>query len=246
MSGRTVIPYPAIDLKEGACVRLHQGDMARATVYDADPADQARRFEAQGFPWLHVVDLEGAVAGRGVNREAVAAILDAVSIPIQLGGGIRDMAAVQHWLGRGVRRVVLGTAALRNPELVREACRHFPGQVAVAIDAREGHVAVEGWTALSEVAAVDLARRFEDAGVAALIHTDIERDGTGRGLNVAACAALARAVAVPVIASGGVASLADLEAVKAEADAGIEGVILGRALYDGRLDAAAALALLAA
>ncbi len=241
-----MIPYPAIDLKDGACVRLVQGDMARATVYSEDPAAQARTFEAQGFSWLHVVDLDGAFAGRSVNAEAVAAILGAVSIPLQLGGGIRDMAGVERWLEAGVGRVVLGTAALNDPDLVRQASRRFPGRVAVAIDARAGRVAVEGWAELTDVAAPELARRFEDAGVAAIVYTDIERDGTARGLDVEATARLARGIATPVIASGGVASLDDLEALKRVAAAGIAGVILGRALYDGRLDPAAALELLAA
>lgn len=241
-----MILYPAIDLKDGACVRLLRGDMDRATVYNDDPAAQARTFEDQGFAWLHVVDLDGAVQGRPVNSEAVAAILGAVSMPVQLGGGIRDMAGIERWLEAGIRRVVLGTAALRDPGLVREACRRFPGHVALAIDARAGRVAVAGWTELSRVEALDVARSFDDAGAAAIIHTDIERDGAMSGINWQATAQLAGSLRTPLIASGGVASLEDLKALKAVAGAGIEGVILGRALYDGRLDAAQALKLLAA
>lgn len=236
-----MILFPAIDLKDGQCVRLEQGEMSRATVFNADPAAQARAFEAAGFSWLHLVDLDGAVAGRPVNDRAVASVLAAVGLPTQLGGGIRDMATVERWLAAGVARVILGTAALSDPDLVRAACRAFPGRVAVGIDARGGRVAARGWTETSEVTALDLARRFEDAGVAAIIHTDIERDGMLKGVNAEATAALARAIAIPVIASGGVASLADIDALMAVADAGITGVICGRALYDGRLDAKAAL-----
>jgi len=238
--------FPAIDLKDGRCVRLVEGDMARATVFNDDPPAQARAFAAQGFAWLHVVDLDGAFAGRPMNANAVAAVVAATGLKVQLGGGIRDLAAIEGWLGRGVARVVLGTAALRDPDLVDEACRRFPDAIAVAIDARDGRVAVEGWAEVSDVAAVDLARRYEDSGVAAIIHTDIARDGAMRGMNVDAAAALARALTTPVIASGGVTSLADLAALKRVADAGIVGVISGRALYDGRIDPAAALALLAA
>ncbi len=239
-------PYPAIDLKDGVCVRLVRGDMTRATVYNRDPAAQARAFAAQGFSWLHIVDLDGAFAGRPVNAKAVEAILAATSARVQLGGGIRDLATIEVWLGAGVTRVILGTAALRDPALIERACARFPGQVVLAIDARDGLVAVEGWAELSAVAALDLARRFEAAGLAAIVHTDIERDGAARGLNVEATAALAAAVEVPVIASGGVASLDDLKALKAVAASGIEGVIIGRALYDGRVDPLAALELLAA
>jgi phosphoribosylformimino-5-aminoimidazole carboxamide ribotide isomerase len=241
-----MILYPAIDLKDGQCVRLLRGDMAAATTYNPDPAAQARAFRDQGFAWIHVVDLDGAFAGRSVNGAAVDAILAAVDLPLQLGGGIRDMAAIEGWLGRGVARVVLGTAAVKDPALVTRTCAAFPGRIAVGIDARDGRVAVEGWADTSDVLAIDLARRFEDAGVAAIIYTDIDRDGALAGPNVAATAALARAVRIPVIASGGVSSLDDLAALKAlEAD-GVAGVISGRALYDGRIDPAAALQLLAA
>ena len=238
--------YPAIDLKDGVCVRLLRGDMARATLYNEDPAAQAALFEAQGFSWLHVVDLDGAFAGRPVNAAAVRAILAAVSLPVQLGGGIRDRATLEAWLEEGAQRVVLGTAALRQPALVKEACSRHPGRVAVAIDARAGRVAVEGWAETSTISASELALRFEDAGAAAIVYTDLERDGALHGLDVEATAALARTLTTPVIASGGVASLGDLEALKAVAASGIEGVILGRALYDGRVDPAAALALMAA
>ena len=241
-----MILFPAIDLKDGVCVRLVQGDMTRATVFADDPAAQARAFAAAGFAWLHVVDLDGAFAGRPVNDGAVGAILDAVAIPVQLGGGIRDMGTIEAWLGRGVRRVVLGTAAVRAPGLVREACRAFPGRVAVGIDARDGRVAVEGWAETTEMEAPVLARRFEDAGAAAIVHTDIDRDGALRGIAAAAVGALARAISTPVIASGGVASHADLAAVKAREADGVCGVICGRALYDGHIDPARALALLAA
>jgi phosphoribosylformimino-5-aminoimidazole carboxamide ribotide isomerase len=240
-----VILFPAIDLKGGACVRLLRGDMAAATTYNPDPADQARAFRAAGFQWIHVVDLDGAFAGRSVNGAAVDAILAAVDIPVQLGGGIRDMAAVEGWLDRGVARIILGTAAVKTPQLVYLACKAFPGRIAVGIDARAGRVAVEGWADTSDIDAVELARSYAEAGVAAIIYTDIDRDGALAGPNVAATAALARAVRIPVIASGGVSSLADLAALKAlEAD-GVAGVISGRALYDGRIDPAAALRLLA-
>ncbi|MEZ5668006.1 MAG: 1-(5-phosphoribosyl)-5-[(5-phosphoribosylamino)methylideneamino]imidazole-4-carboxamide isomerase [Alphaproteobacteria bacterium] len=239
-----MILFPAIDLKGGACVRLLRGDMAAATTYNPDPAAQARAFRDAGFRWIHVVDLDGAFAGRSENGAAVEAILAAVDLPVQLGGGIRDMAAVEGWLGRGVRRAILGTAAVRTPALVREACRAFPGRIAVGIDARGGRVAVEGWAETSDMLAVDLARAFEDAGVAALIYTDIDRDGALSGPNVQATAALARAVSIPVIASGGVSSLDDLKALQAVEACGVVGVISGRALYDGRIDPAAALALL--
>jgi phosphoribosylformimino-5-aminoimidazole carboxamide ribotide isomerase len=241
-----MILFPAIDLKDGVCVRLVRGDMAQATVFADDPAAQARAFVEAGFAWLHVVDLNGAFAGRPVNGAAVAAILAAIDIPVQLGGGIRDMATIEDWLGRGVRRVVLGTAAVRNPDLVREACRAFPERIAVGIDARDGRVAVEGWAEATELDVLTLAQRFEDAGVAAIVYTDIGRDGALEGVNAAATAELARAISIPVIASGGVASHADLEAVKAHETDGICGVICGRALYDGRIDPARALALLAA
>jgi phosphoribosylformimino-5-aminoimidazole carboxamide ribotide isomerase len=239
-----MILYPAIDLKDGACVRLVRGDMDAVTVFNDDPAAQARHFAAAGCAWIHVVDLNGAFAGRPVNGRAVEAIVAAVAVPLQLGGGIRDLATIGLWLEKGVRRVILGTIALRNPALVKEACRQFPGQVAVGIDARGGYVAVEGWAESSAVTAPELALKFEDAGVAAIIYTDIDRDGLLAGPNVAATAALAERLTTPVIASGGVASLDDLRALKAQAASGIEGVISGRALYDGRIDLAAALAVL--
>ncbi|MCC7272152.1 MAG: 1-(5-phosphoribosyl)-5-[(5-phosphoribosylamino)methylideneamino]imidazole-4-carboxamide isomerase [Alphaproteobacteria bacterium] len=239
-----MILYPAIDLKDGRCVRLLRGAMDRATVYNEDPAAQAASFVAAGFSWLHLVDLDGAVQGRAVNEAAVRAILAAAPIPVQLGGGIRDMAAIERWLAAGVRRVILGTAALRDPDLVRAACRRFADRVAVGIDARGGRVAVAGWVETAETTALDLARRFEDAGVAAIIYTDIDRDGALAGVNVTATAELARAVAIPVIASGGVAGLDDLGALKATGV--IAGVVVGRALYDGRIAPAAALDLLAA
>ena len=239
-----MILYPAIDLKDGRCVRLLKGDFAQETVFNDDPADQAARFQAQGFRWLHVVDLNGAAEGRAVNRAGVEAILGAVSIPVQLGGGIRDMAGIEMWLDRGLARVILGTVALRDPPLVRQAARAFPGRIAVGIDARGGRVATQGWLETSDVTAADLARSFEDAGVAAIVYTDIERDGALRGVNVAGTAALARSVGAPVIASGGVAGLDDLRALKEESASGIAGVICGRALYDGKIDPAQALALL--
>jgi len=234
-----MILYPAIDLKGGAVVRLLQGDMDKATAYNADPADQARRFVAAGCQWLHIVDLDGAFAGQPENREAVQAILATVEVPVQLGGGIRSLETIEGWLADGVQRVILGTAAVRDPNLVIEACRAFPDCVAVGIDARGGRVAVSGWAETSEMTADTLARRFEHVGVAAIVYTDIDRDGTLTGVNVAATRALAEAVAMPVIASGGVRDLADIEAVR---DAGsIAGVVAGRALYDGSLDLAEAL-----
>jgi len=236
-----MIIYPAIDLKDGRCVRLRQGDMAQATVFNDDPGAQAAAFFAAGAEWLHVVDLNGAFAGRPVNGDAVDSILAAAGdAPVQLGGGIRSMETVARWLERGVRRVILGTVAVKDPALVREACRAFPGRVALGIDARGGRVAVEGWAEESELGAEELARRFEDAGAAAIVYTDIDRDGVLAGPNVAATEALARAVATPVIASGGVSALADLEAIAATGV--IAGAIVGRALYDGRIDLAAALA----
>jgi len=239
-----MILFPAIDLKDGQCVRLVRGEMAQVTVFNADPAAQARAFAAQGFEWLHIVDLNGAFAGKPVNAPAVEAILAAVSIPAQLGGGIRDLATIEAWLGKGVRRVILGTAAVRDPALVRNACKRFPGRVAVGIDSKAGKVAVAGWAEVSELSAAELARRFEDAGVAAIVHTDIDRDGVLKGLNLPATAELARATSIPVIASGGLADLGDIEALLAPEYAILEGAIAGRALYDGRLDAKAALALL--
>jgi phosphoribosylformimino-5-aminoimidazole carboxamide ribotide isomerase len=225
-------------------VRLLRGDMAAATVFAAAPADQARQFAEAGFEWLHLVDLNGAFAGRPVNGDAVEAILAAVALPVQLGGGIRDLSTVDFWLDRGVKRVILGTVALNDPDLVREACTRHPGRIVVGIDARDGMVAVEGWARTSAVRALDLALRFEDAGVAAIVYTDIDRDGALGGVNVEATADLAFALTTPVIASGGVASLADLKSLKTVEKTGVEGVICGRALYDGRLDPAAALRLL--
>ena len=240
-----MILFPAIDLKDGQAVRLLRGEMDSATVFNDNPAAQALSFVEAGFQWLHLVDLNGAFEGRPVNAPAVEAILKAVDIPAQLGGGIRDMATVERWLGLGLKRVILGTVAVKNPALVREACRAFPGQVVLGIDARGGKVATEGWAEVSEIDALDLARRFEDAGAAAIVYTDIDRDGALQGANVEATRALAEALETPVIASGGVASIDDLAAFKAIADVGIEGVISGRAIYDGRIDPQAALALLA-
>ena len=238
-----MILYPAIDLKDGACVRLLRGDMQAATVFGTDPAAQARAFQDAGARWLHLVDLNGAFAGRPVNGDAVRAILAAVDIPAQLGGGIRDMATIESWLSAGVARVILGTVAVENPDLVEEAASAFPGRIAVGIDARGGRVATRGWAEETRVDATDLARRFEDAGVAAIIYTDIDRDGAMQGPNLAATEALARAVRIPVIASGGVSSLADLIALR---DTGaISGAISGRALYDGAIDLSEALAALA-
>jgi phosphoribosylformimino-5-aminoimidazole carboxamide ribotide isomerase len=241
-----VILFPAIDLKNGQCVRLKQGDMDRATVFNDDPAAQAAAFEAQGFQWLHVVDLDGAFAGKPMNAAAVEAILARVAFPVQLGGGIRDMATVEGWLGKGIARVIIGTAAVRDPGFVREAAKAFPGKVAVGIDARDGFVAVEGWAETSALAADDLGRRFEDAGVSAIVYTDIARDGMLQGVNWDGTIALAQALTIPVIASGGLASMADIERLRADDAAILEGAITGRALYDGRIDPAKALARLAA
>ncbi|MCZ6740577.1 MAG: 1-(5-phosphoribosyl)-5-[(5-phosphoribosylamino)methylideneamino]imidazole-4-carboxamide isomerase [Alphaproteobacteria bacterium] len=240
-----MILFPAIDLKDGNCVRLFQGDMDQATVYNPDPRSQARAFVEAGFQWLHLVDLNGAFEGHPVNDAAVDAILDEIAIPAQLGGGIRDLATMETWLDKGINRVILGTAALENPDLVKQACRQWPGRIIVGIDARDGFVAVEGWAKTSQVKALDLALRFEDSGVAAIVYTDISRDGAMMGLNIDATTDLAWAVTTPVIASGGVSALSDLEELKQVEDAGIEGVIVGRALYDGRIDPAKALALLA-
>ncbi len=234
-----MILYPAIDLKDGQCVRLLRGEMSAATVFNADPADQARQWQRAGFAWIHLVDLNGAIEGKPVNGAAVESILRAIEVPAQLGGGIRDLARIEDWLAKGISRVILGTVALTKPALVKEACKRFPGRIAVGIDARGGKVATEGWVKTSETTAEDLARAFADAGVAAIIYTDIDRDGALMGVNVAATAALARATAIPVIASGGVAGLADVEALRA--DGRIAGVVIGRALYDGRIDAKAAL-----
>lgn len=236
-----MILFPAIDLKGGACVRLVRGEMASATVFNNDPAAQARSFAKAGFSWLHVVDLDGAFAGKSVNGDAVRAICDAVGLRIQLGGGIRDRATIDYWLALGIDRVVLGTAALRDPELVRCAAGELPGRIVVGIDARDGSVAVEGWAETSDLGAVELGRRFADAGVAAIVYTDIARDGALTGIDAAAIAGFARQVGIPVIASGGIASLADIEALAAREGEGIAGAICGRALYDGRLDPRAAL-----
>ncbi len=241
-----MILYPAIDVKGGRCVRLLRGDMASATVFNDDPAAQARAFESAGFRWIHVVDLDGAFAGRPVNAGAVEDILSAVSIPVQLGGGIRDPETAAAWLDRGVRRAIFGTAAAKNPGVVREVCREYPGRVVVGIDARGGRVATDGWAAESKTTAGELAAAFEGVGVAAFVYTDIDRDGAMAGPNVEATEAFVRRTEVPVIASGGVASLDDLAALKRIGPRGLDGVISGRALYDGRIDPAAALELLAA
>ena len=240
-----MILFPAIDLKEGRCVRLIQGDMGRATVFNDDPVEQAAIFERQGFAWLHIVDLDGAFAGRPVNAAAVEGILGRVRIPVQLGGGVRDMRTLEGWLAKGVRRVIIGTAAVRDPDFVREAARRYPGRIAVGIDAKDGRVAVEGWAQTSTLTAEELGRRFEDAGVAAIVYTDIARDGVLMGLNIPATLALAQAVGIPVIASGGLASLSDVERLTEPDCAALAGAITGRALYDGRIDPVEALALLA-
>ncbi len=239
-----MILYPAIDLKGGRCVRLEQGDMEKATVFSAEPPAQAEAFARQGFEWLHVVDLDGAFAGKPMNAEAVEEILASVRIPVQLGGGIRDLETVERWLEKDVARIIIGTAAVRDPALVREAARRHPGRVAVGIDARDGIVAVEGWAKKSEIKALELGLRFEDAGVAAIIYTDIARDGILQGLNIEATLALAGALEIPVIASGGLASLADVERLLQPDCARLNGAITGRALYDGRLDPAEALELI--
>jgi phosphoribosylformimino-5-aminoimidazole carboxamide ribotide isomerase len=241
-----VILFPAIDLKDGVCVRLQQGDMARATVFNRDPAAQAQAFAAQGFEYLHVVDLDGAFAGKPMNAAAVERIVQSLSIPLQLGGGIRDLATVQAWLEKGITRVIIGTAAVRDPHFVKDAARRWPGRVAVGLDARDGKVAVEGWAQTSELTALEIARRFEDAGVAAIIYTDIARDGLLKGLNLEATIALADAVSIPVIASGGLASLEDVRQLLQPRARKLQGAIAGRALYDGRLDPSAALALISA
>jgi phosphoribosylformimino-5-aminoimidazole carboxamide ribotide isomerase len=238
-----MILFPAIDLKDGQCVRLKRGAMDEATVFSDSPADQARAFADMGFEWLHCVDLNGAFEGRSVNAEAIRAIREAIDLPIQLGGGLRDMAGIEAWLEAGITRVILGTAALRDPALVKEAAKAFPQRIVVGIDARDGKVAVEGWAEISTLDAADLAQRFEDAGVAAIIFTDIARDGMLQGVNVEATAALSRAVRIPVIASGGVAGIGDVAALVAAKEHNIQGVVIGRALYDGRIDAAEALGL---
>lgn len=239
-----MILFPAIDLKDGQCVRLVRGLMDEATVFNDDPAAQARAFEAAGFGYLHLVDLNGAFAGHPVNAAAVEAILKAIRVPVQLGGGIRDLATIEMWLAKGIRRVIIGTAAVKTPSLVVEACRRFPGRVAVGLDAKGGRVATEGWAEVSDLTVLDMARRFEDAGVAAIVYTDIDRDGVLEGLNIAATVALAEAISTPVIASGGLSSIADIRALIATKCRNLEGAISGRALYDGRLDPKEALALL--
>jgi phosphoribosylformimino-5-aminoimidazole carboxamide ribotide isomerase len=239
-----VILFPAIDLKNGQCVRLEQGDMARATVFNLDPTAQARSFAAQGFEYLHVVDLDGAFAGKPMNAHAVEAMLKAVTMPLQLGGGIRDLDTIEAWLAKGVARVIIGTAAVRDPDLVKGAAKKFPDRVAVGLDARDGKVAVEGWAETSQVTALEMAQRFEDAGVAAIIFTDIARDGLLKGLNLDATIELAERISIPVIASGGFASIEDVRALLAPRAKKLAGAIAGRALYDGRLDASAALALI--
>jgi len=230
-----MIIYPAIDLKDGQCVRLYKGDMAQNTVYNDNPAAQASDWARAGFSWIHVVDLNGAIGGAPVNQDAVKAILDAVDIPVQLGGGIRTLAQIENWLQEGISRVILGTIALRDPELVKRACYEFPNQIAVGIDARNGNVAVEGWVEDSNMRATELAAMFEDAGVCSIIYTDIDRDGTGQGLNMISTIQLAQSTSIPIIASGGVGSLTDLELVRDSASYGVEGVIVGKALYDGRI-----------
>jgi phosphoribosylformimino-5-aminoimidazole carboxamide ribotide isomerase len=239
-----MILFPAIDLKNGQCVRLEQGDMARATVFNLDPTAQARSFAAQGFEYLHVVDLDGAFAGKPMNAHVVEAMLRAVTMPLQLGGGIRDLNTIEAWLAKGVARVIIGTAAVRDPDLVKGAAKKFPGRVAVGLDARDGKVAVEGWAETSEVTALEIARRFADAGVAAIIFTDIARDGLLKGLNLDATIELAERISIPVIASGGFASIDDVRALLTPGAKKLAGAIAGRALYDGRLDASAALALI--
>jgi phosphoribosylformimino-5-aminoimidazole carboxamide ribotide isomerase len=241
-----VILFPAIDLKDGLCVRLEQGDMARATVFNRDPAAQAHAFETQGFRHLHIVDLDGAFAGKPMNVAAVERILETVGLCVQLGGGIRDMGTIEGWLEKGVNRVIIGTAAVREPELVKLAARRFPKRIAVGLDARDGKVAVQGWAETSELSALDLAQRFEDAGVAAIVYTDVSRDGMLKGINWDATIALAERIEIPVIASGGLASIDDIKAMTEPRAQKLEGVIAGRALYDGRLDPAAALQMIRA
>ena len=236
-----MILFPAIDLKDGVCVRLEQGDMARATIFNRDPAAQANIFEEEGFKHLHIVDLDGAFAGKPMNASAVDHILETVGLCVQLGGGIRDMATIEAWLGKGVNRVIIGTAAVRDPALVKEAARKFPARVAVGLDARDGKVAVDGWAETSQLSALEIAKRFEDAGVAAIIYTDIARDGLLKGLNLDATIALADAISIPVVASGGLASIEDVKQLLEPRAQKLEGAIAGRALYDGRLDAAEAL-----
>ncbi|MGC1896091.1 MAG: 1-(5-phosphoribosyl)-5-[(5-phosphoribosylamino)methylideneamino]imidazole-4-carboxamide isomerase [Pseudolabrys sp.] len=239
-----VILFPAIDLKEGLAVRLEQGDMARATIFHRDPAAQARAFEQQGFEYLHIVDLDGAFAGMPMNAAAVDRILETVGIPVQLGGGVRDTATVENWLEKGIDRIIIGTAAVRDPPFVKQAARDYPGRIAVGLDARDGKVAVEGWAETSELSVLDIARRFEDVGVSAIVYTDIARDGMVRGLNLDATVALAEAIRIPIIASGGLASIEDIKELLSPRAGKLAGAIAGRALYDGRLDAAEALKLI--
>jgi phosphoribosylformimino-5-aminoimidazole carboxamide ribotide isomerase len=241
-----MILFPAIDLKEGLAVRLEQGDMARATVFHRDPAAQARAFELQGFEYLHIVDLDGAFAGKPVNAAAVDRILETVGLPVQLGGGVRDTATVEAWLEKGVTRVIIGTAAVRDPPFVKQVARDYPGRIAVGLDARDGKVAVDGWAETSELSVLDIAKRFEDAGVSAIIYTDIARDGMLKGLNLDATIALAESISIPVIASGGLASIDDIKAMLEPRASKLEGAIAGRAIYDGRLEAADALDLIRA
>jgi len=241
-----VILFPAIDLKEGLAVRLEQGDMARATIFHRDPAAQARAFEQQGFEYLHVVDLDGAFAGKPMNAAAVDRILEMISIPVQLGGGVRDTATVESWLEKGIDRVIIGTAAVRDPPFVKQVARDYPGRIAVGLDARDGKVAVEGWAKTSQLSVLDIARRFEDVGVSAIVYTDIARDGMLKGLNLDATVALADSISIPVIASGGLASIEDIKAMLSPRAGKLAGAIAGRALYDGRLDAAEALNLIRA
>ncbi|MGH1378477.1 MAG: 1-(5-phosphoribosyl)-5-[(5-phosphoribosylamino)methylideneamino]imidazole-4-carboxamide isomerase [Alphaproteobacteria bacterium] len=230
-----MIIYPAIDLKNGQCVRLYKGDMNQDTVYNDNPAAQALEWSQSGFSWVHVVDLDGAVNGAPANHEAVRNIIDAVDIPVQLGGGIRTMKQIEEWLGEGVSRVILGTIAVRDPDLVKTACYEFPGQIVVGIDARNGNVAVEGWVEESNMQATELAKIFEDVGVSTIIYTDIDRDGTGEGVNVVSTISLAQSTSIPIIASGGVGSLEDLKLVRDAAQYGVDGVVVGKALYDGRV-----------
>ena len=239
-----MIIFPAIDLKEGKCVRLVRGEMSSATVFNDAPADQAMAFERAGFQWLHMVDLDGAFSGMSANQAAVASVLKRTSLPVQLGGGIRDLSTIEKWLNAGVTRVILGTIAFRDPGLVKRAARQYPGKIVVGIDAKSGRVAVEGWAETTHMSAIDLAMQFQDAGVAALIYTDIARDGTGLGVNIEETAELASSVTIPVIASGGIGSIQDLQALAALCHPNIQGVICGRALYDGRLNAAEALAVM--
>lgn len=236
-----MIIFPAIDLKDGVCVRLKKGVMADATVFNTDPGAQAASFAAQGFEWLHCVDLNGAFAGRSANAEAIQAIRAAIDLPIQLGGGIRDMKAVEGWIAAGITRVILGTAALTDPQFVKDAAKNFPGKIVVGADAKGGRIATQGWAEVSELTPVELGKRFEDAGVAAILFTDIDGDGLLKGVNVGATAALARSLSIPVIASGGVGSDADIDALLAAKEPNIQGVVVGRALYDGRINVAEAL-----